>query len=73
VEAIVPVESPELRARLWEILDVALADDARSWSLQPDGRWRPPSPGGVFNAQNKMQELALARSGRRGADPETAT
>jgi len=73
VEAIVPVESGELRARLWEILDVDLADDARSWSLRSDGRWTAPSPEGTLNAQNRMQELALMRSGRRGQDPEGAT
>ncbi len=73
VEAIVGVESAELRARLWEILEIDLADDARSWSLQPDGRWRAPSREGTFNAQNKMQELALTRSGRRSPESETAT
>src|SRR3954463_4648041 len=39
VEATVPVEDHEARTRLQEIVDVMLADDRRSWQLQPDARW----------------------------------
>ena len=39
VEAVVPVEDPEAQARLAEIIDVMLADDRRSWQLQPDATW----------------------------------
>ena len=39
VEAIVPVEDGEARAKLALILDVMLADDRRSWQLQPDATW----------------------------------
>ena len=39
VEAIVPVEDHEAQARLAEIIDVMLADDRRSWQLQPDATW----------------------------------
>ena len=37
VEAIVPVATPDLRARLREILEVELADDIRAWELASDG------------------------------------
>ena len=39
VEVVTPVEDPEAQARLARIIDVMLADDRRSWQLQPDGRW----------------------------------
>ena len=40
VEAVVPVEDPDARARLAEFVEILLADDRRSWQLQPDGVWR---------------------------------
>ncbi len=39
VEAVVPVEDGEARAKLATIIDVMLADDRRSWQLQPDATW----------------------------------
>ena len=39
VEAVVPVEDHEARARLREIVDLMLADDRRSWQLRPDATW----------------------------------
>src|SRR5512141_489519 len=39
VEAVAPVEDPEAQARLATVIDVMLADDRRSWQLQPDARW----------------------------------
>ena len=39
VEAIVPIEDPEARARIEAILDVMLADDRRSWQLGADGAY----------------------------------
>jgi polyphosphate kinase len=62
VEVLAPVEDPALRARVDEILAVNLAADARSWELGPDGRWtRRPDAGG-FSPQERLQELARARS-----------
>jgi len=69
VEATVPVESPELRAELQEILDVQLADNCQAWDLRPDGSYEmrvpeagePPRP-----SQRRLMEIALARGGRRG-------
>jgi polyphosphate kinase len=40
VEAIVPIEDPEGRARVESALEVMLADDRRSWQLGPDGTYR---------------------------------
>jgi polyphosphate kinase len=39
VEAIVPVEDLDARARLAGIIDLMVADDRRSWQLQPDATW----------------------------------
>ncbi len=39
VEAVVPVEDGEARARIAEIVELMLADDRRSWQLQPDASW----------------------------------
>jgi polyphosphate kinase len=69
VEAVVPVAALEMKARLREILEVDLSDDARAWRLGPDGTWhKVPTVDGV-NAQVVLQELAVARS-RRRREPE---
>ncbi len=39
VEAVVPVEDSDAQARLAEIIELMLADDRRSWQLQPDATW----------------------------------
>jgi polyphosphate kinase len=65
VEAVVPVEAPELQARLREILDLDLADDTRAWELGPDGTWHKVRTVAGTNAQHALQELAIARSRRR--------
>ena len=40
VEAVVPVEDADARSRIAAIIEVMLADDRRSWQMQPDGSWR---------------------------------
>jgi polyphosphate kinase len=40
VEAVVPVEDADARGRIAGIIEVMLADDRRSWQMQPDGSWR---------------------------------
>jgi polyphosphate kinase len=39
IEAVAPVEDGDARARLASIVEVMLADDRRSWQLQPDATW----------------------------------
>ena len=65
VEALVPVLDPSLQARLEEVLHLALTDDRLAWTLGPDGRWTRPPAGGVRNLQDRLQELAVDRVGRR--------
>lgn len=42
VEAAVRIDAPAQRERLGRLLDLALADTASAWSLNPDGTWSPP-------------------------------
>jgi polyphosphate kinase len=61
VEALVPIEDPELQARLEEILGVSLADDTLAWVLGPDGAWSPRRGGTGAETHRRLQELALER------------
>jgi polyphosphate kinase len=62
VEALTPVQDPSLRARIDEIIDVALSDDELAWELDPDGAWhRVPSTRGI-DAHRTLQELAVQRA-----------
>ncbi len=66
VEAVVPVEEPELAERLQQILDVCLADDVQAWTLDGTGRWtKVPTTEGVAT-QATLAGLAATRSRRRG-------
>ncbi|MBA2380724.1 MAG: polyphosphate kinase 1 [Chloroflexi bacterium] len=40
VEAMVPVEDGDARARIGEIIETMLEDDRRSWALGPDASWQ---------------------------------
>jgi polyphosphate kinase len=40
VEALVPLDHPDARARIGDIVAVMLADDRRSWQLAADGSWQ---------------------------------
>jgi polyphosphate kinase len=39
VEAIAPVDSRNLRERLWEVLQLQLQDERNAWLMQPDGTY----------------------------------
>jgi polyphosphate kinase len=61
LEVVVPVQSPALRARLDEILEVTLSDDVLAWDLCDTSWSRVPTTVGI-NTQVRLQELALARA-----------
>ena len=61
VEAVIPVTDPALQARLQEILDVNLADDALAWELDADGVWHKVPNLLNINTHRRLQELATAR------------
>ncbi|MFP5578872.1 MAG: polyphosphate kinase 1 [Acidimicrobiia bacterium] len=64
VEALAPVEKPELQARLDEILEVNLADDQLAWTLRSDGSWSrvPGSADGGIDTHLALQAAARERS-----------
>ncbi len=64
IEAMILVDDPEAVTQLERILELNLADDTQSWSLDSHGDWhRVPTTRGV-NAQRALQAAALARSGK---------
>jgi polyphosphate kinase len=65
VEALVPVDEPELQARLEEILDVNLADDTLAWELDAEGTWRHVDGAGAVDTHLRLQEIARTRVRRR--------
>ena len=72
VEAAVPVEDTEARARLAEYIDVLLADDRRSWQLSSDGSWQRTEDingsRGTLDTHQELKTRALA-SGSVAAGP----
>jgi polyphosphate kinase len=61
VEAVVPIEDPDIAKDLQEILGVLLADNRQAWELQSDGNYiqRQPSEGSPGqSAQNTFMEMA---------------
>ena len=64
IEVTWPILDPRLRERIeLQILGTTLADDAKSWRLQPDGtyRRRKTTPGPV-RSQQRFIELARAEA-----------
>jgi polyphosphate kinase len=59
VEAAVPITNRRLRARLWEILDVCLADRRNAWEMQSDGSYVQliPEPGGDAGSEGTHEAL----------------
>ncbi|MDP8966814.1 MAG: polyphosphate kinase 1, partial [Cyanobacteriota bacterium] len=57
VEAVVPVEDPEIVKDLQEILGVMLADNRQAWDLQPDGRYIQRHP--TENAKEQCSQKIL--------------
>jgi polyphosphate kinase len=64
VEAVTPVDDPDLVDRLQEIIDVMLADNVQAWELGSEGTWqrRLPAEGERPVATHRLlRELALRR------------
>ncbi len=65
VEAVTPVEDPDLVKDLLEILDILLADNRHAWELQSDGQYiqRQPASGTVEqSAQARLMAMARPES-----------
>lgn len=62
VEALTPVEDPDLAKNLREILDIFLSDNRQAWELQADGSYiqrHPSKEQPELSAQNILMEQAL--------------
>jgi polyphosphate kinase len=57
VEAIVPIEDPEIVKDLEEILAVMLADNRQAWDLQPDGQYIQKHPAEGVKEQSSQKIL----------------
>lgn len=64
IEVAWPILAPSLRDRIeFQILGISLADDARSWRLQPDGTWRRRKPAThPIRSQQRFIEIARAEA-----------
>lgn len=69
IEAIVPVSGRALRERLWEILQVCLADERQAWIQESDGTYRrlSPSPDASGPAAEGTHAWLMAVTRRRHA------
>lgn len=74
VEAMLPIEDPDLAARLVEVQALDLADDTNSWELGPDGTWRRVECVEGISVQGRLQEMSVERARpRRESDTLAAT
>lgn len=66
VEAVTPIDDPEIRKDLQEILGVMLSDNRQAWELQPDGSYvqrKPESEERAQSAQQILKEMAASATG----------
>jgi polyphosphate kinase len=68
IEVTWPILTPHLRERIeLQILGTSLADDAKSWRLQPDGTWRRRRAGArTIRSQQRFIETARAEAVKMG-------
>jgi polyphosphate kinase len=72
VEAVAPVEDPEIREQLRFVLEVMLADNRRAWEMRADGTYEQCRPGDdpTWDTQAILMEqtrrAAEREDGRRG-------
>jgi polyphosphate kinase len=59
VEVVVPIETPALRQRLWDLLTIMLADQRQAWDMGPNGIYvqRTPEADDAVEAQGTHQIL----------------
>ncbi len=66
VEAVTPIESPEIFKDLQEILGVMLADNRKAWELQPDGNFvqrKQKKDEEIRSTHDTFMEMALQSAG----------
>jgi polyphosphate kinase len=77
VEAVTPVERRALRERLWEILQIHLADERNAWIMNTDGSYRQlqPRPDSSKDAARGSHRALMARARKRdaGGNPSSSS
>lgn len=58
VEALVPIEAPDLRDRLDHVIELEFADQWLAWELDRKGRWTSSRSDPATNSQQLLAELA---------------
>jgi polyphosphate kinase len=74
VEAVVPIERPSLRERLWEVLQVMQNDHRQAWDMRSDGSYvqrKPSDPSQLGTHQTLMNVSKQRAAGVRHADAVT--
>ncbi len=61
VEAVTPVEDPDLQSYLQQFLDTVFADNRRAWEMQSDGTYEQLTPEGTEPIDTHEQFMSQAR------------
>jgi len=67
VEVVFPIEQPDIKQRVIDILNITLSDNVKAWQLMPDGNYRrlSPAPGqAAVRSQFRFLEM-YAEAGNR--------
>jgi polyphosphate kinase len=73
VEVVAPVVAPELRQRLWEVLEINLNDRRQAWIMTPSGKYQRLEPGpeshgpAADGTQSTLMRLRAAALGGKNA------
>jgi polyphosphate kinase len=68
VEAVAPIEDPQIRQQLLEILTISLEDNRQAWEMKPDGSYYQRTPGPDEpdrSTHNVLMQQARERGGPR--------
>jgi polyphosphate kinase len=68
VEAVVPVDDPDLKKEIVQFLELELRDDTLAWELAGDGTWSKVAAAEGLNTQELMQRATLGIVGDERAD-----
>jgi polyphosphate kinase len=63
VEAVTPIEDPELAKQLKDLLDLMLSDNRQAWELQADGQYVQRRPG-KDEPERSTHNLLMEKAGR---------
>ncbi len=73
IEAVTPIAPMAMRERLWEILQIMLADQRSAWDMQPDGSYIQRMPVAIEAAPSVSATSVIGENGELNSSPITAT